>query len=42
MLQALCFKSGNPVILKGGSEAFYSNQIFQNYLENLLKKNKVR
>ena len=25
---SLCFKSGNPVILKGGSEAFYSNKIF--------------
>ena len=24
---ALCFKSGNCVILKGGSEAFFSNQI---------------
>ena len=24
---SLCFKSGNPVILKGGSEAFYSNLI---------------
>ena len=24
---SLCFKSGNPVILKGGSEAFYSNKI---------------
>ena len=34
---SLCFKSGNPVILKGGSEAFYSNLIlyFQNSLESL-------
>ena len=24
---SLCFKSGNSVILKGGSEAFYSNRI---------------
>ena len=24
---SLCFKSGNPVILKGGSEAFYSNRV---------------
>ena len=24
---SLCFKSGNSVILKGGSEAFYSNFI---------------
>ena len=26
-VSSLCFKSGNPVILKGGSEAFYSNLI---------------
>jgi glutamate-5-semialdehyde dehydrogenase len=38
---SLCFKSGNSVILKGGSEAFYSNLYFQNYLENLLKKIKL-
>ena len=25
---SLCFKSGNAVILRGGSEAFYSNKIF--------------
>ena len=31
---SLCFKSGNPVILKGGSEAFYSNKI----LSNLFRK----
>ena len=24
---ALCFKTGNPVILRGGSEAYYSNKI---------------
>ena len=28
-VSALCFKSGNVVILKGGSEAFYSNKIFE-------------
>ena len=27
---SLCFKSGNPVILKGGTEAFYSNKILSN------------
>ena len=32
---SLCFKSGNAVILKGGSEAFYSNFFYQNCSENL-------
>ena len=27
---SLCFKSGSPVILKGGSEAYYSNKILSN------------
>jgi len=27
-VSSLCFKSGNVVILRGGSEAFYSNKIF--------------
>ena len=35
---SLCFKSGNPVILKGGSEAFYSNKILINLFKKLLKK----
>ena len=26
-VSALCFKTGNTVILRGGSEAFYSNKI---------------
>ena len=38
---ALCFKSGNPVILKGGSEAFYSNLILSKLFRKSLKKNKV-
>ncbi len=38
---SLCFKSGNPVILKGGSEAYYSNKIFTNLFRKALKKNKV-
>ena len=38
---SLCFKSGNSVILKGGSEAFYSNQILSKLFRRSLKKNKV-
>ena len=38
---SLCFKSGNPVILKGGSEAYYSNKIFTNLFRKALKKNKI-
>ena len=38
---SLCFKSGNPVILKGGSEAFYSNRILSKLFRESLKKNKV-
>ncbi len=35
---SLCFKSGNPVILKGGSEAFYSNKILSKLFRKSLKK----
>jgi glutamate-5-semialdehyde dehydrogenase len=35
---SLCFKSGNPVILKGGSEAFYSNRILSKLFRESLKK----
>ena len=38
---SLCFKSGNPVILKGGSEAYYSNKILSNLFKKALKKNKI-
>ena len=38
---SLCFKSGNPVILKGGSEAYYSNKILANLFKKALMKNKV-
>ena len=38
---ALCFKSGNSVILKGGSEAYYSNRILSKLFRMALKKNKV-
>ena len=38
---SLCFKSGNPVILKGGSEAINTNRILANLFRKALKKNKV-
>ena len=38
---SLCFKSGNSVILKGGSEAFYSNLILSKLFRKSLKKNGV-
>ena len=38
---SLCFKSGNPVILKGGSEALYSNLILSKLFRKSLKKNNV-
>ena len=38
---SLCFKSGNSVILKGGSEAYYSNRVLSNLFRRSLKKNKV-
>ena len=38
---SLCFKSGNSVILKGGSESFYSNLILSKLFRKSLKKNKV-
>ena len=36
---SLCFKSGNTVILKGGSEAFYSNYILSKLFRKSLQKN---
>ena len=38
---SLCFKSGNPVILKGGSEAINTNRVLANLFRKALKKNKV-
>ncbi len=38
---ALCLKSGNCAILRGGSEAFYSNKILSNLFRKSLKKNKI-
>ena len=38
---AICFKSGNSVILKGGSEATNTNKILVKLFRKTLKKNKV-
>ncbi len=38
---ALCFKSGNAAILKGGREAFYSNQAIYKVWEQVLKTKKM-
>ena len=35
---ALCLKSGNCSILRGGSEAFYSNKLLANLFRTALKK----
>ena len=40
-IASLCFKSGNPVILKGGSEAYYSNKIFTSLFRKALQKNRI-
>ena len=37
----LCFKSGNSVILKGGSEALNSNIAIYKAIEGVIKKNKL-
>ena len=38
---ALCFKSGNVCILKGGKEAINSNQIIADILQSVLEKNNL-
>lgn len=38
---ALCFKSGNVAILKGGKEAEYSNQIIAEILQEVLEQNSL-
>ena len=38
---SLCFKSGNAVILKGGSEAINTNRILSKLFRKALKENKV-
>ena len=39
-VSSLCFKSGNVVILRGGSEAFHSNQVLSKLFRKALKKKK--
>jgi len=39
-VSALCFKAGNAVILRGGSEAFHSNKILAALFKKALKKKK--
>lgn len=38
---SLCFKSGNAVILRGGSEAFFSNKVLVKIISRVLKKNGI-
>ena len=38
---ALCLKSGNCAILRGGSEAYYTNKILVDLFRKALKKNKI-
>ena len=40
-VSSLCFKSGNCVILRGGSEAYFTNKILVNLFRKSLKKNKL-
>ena len=40
-VSCLCFKAGNSVILKGGSEAFYSNKIISKLFRQALHNNKI-
>ena len=40
-VSALCLKSGNCAILRGGSEAFNSNKILANLFRDSLSKNKM-
>ena len=40
-LSCLCFKSGNSVILKGGSEAFYTNKLFVKLFRESLRLNRI-
>jgi len=38
---SLCLKSGNSVILRGGSEAYYTNRFLANLFRRALKRNKI-
>jgi len=40
-VSALCFKSGNCAILRGGSEAYNSNKILADLFRESLSKNKI-
>ena len=40
-ISTLCFKSGNSVILRGGSEAMNSNKILATLFRSALEKNKI-
>ena len=40
-ISALCFKSGNCVILRGGSESFNSNKLLADLFRKSLQKNKI-
>ena len=40
-VSTLCFKSGNCVILRGGSEAYFTNKILANYFRTCLTKHKI-
>ena len=40
-VSTLCFKSGNCVILRGGSEAYFSNKILAHLFRKSLEKNKI-
>ena len=40
-VSTLCFKSGNCVILRGGSEAYFSNKILANLFRRSLEINKI-
>ena len=38
---SLCLKSGNAVVLRGGSEAFYSNQVLCEIIQTALEKENI-
>lgn len=40
-VSSLCFKSGNCVILRGGSEAYFSNKIISDLFRKSLQENKI-
>ena len=40
-VSSLCFKSGNCVILRGGSEAYFTNKLLANLFRKALKDNKI-